>query len=252
MSTIERFDERARHTFGEHGRTRVYDYELLRHPVYTRVLHWGVATFFILALLSGFGIYSPWLYRWIAPLFGGGPLMRMLHPWFSSAFVILFFFQFLNWLQPMKWTSEDSRWMHNLRAYVANNELLEPESVDFFNGGQKLYFWTIAASVILFVLSGVPMWFPNVFGQVAVFIGLIFHDIAALVMLLGFIIHIYEGASQPGTFQAMTRGTVEKRWAWTLHPAWYRNATGRDPRADYRAAAERVARVPGEFEVPPE
>jgi cytochrome b subunit of formate dehydrogenase len=39
--------------------------------------------------------------------------------------------------------------------------------------------------------------------------------------------------------QSMTRGTVAKRWAWTHHPAWYRRATGRDPRADYRAALER-------------
>ena len=68
----------------------------------------------------------------------------------------------------------------------------------------------------------------------------VLHDVAALLMLGGFIVHIYEGtAAQPGTFRAMTRGTVEKRWAWTHHPAWYRAVTGRDPRADYepRAAA---------------
>ena len=35
------------------GRTVVHEGELLRHPVYTRVLHWGVAIFFVLALLSG-------------------------------------------------------------------------------------------------------------------------------------------------------------------------------------------------------
>jgi cytochrome b subunit of formate dehydrogenase len=39
----------------------------------------------------------------------------------------------------------------------------------------------------------------------------------------------------------MTRGTVEKRWAWTHHPAWYRRATGRDPRADYADAVQRQA-----------
>ena len=61
--------------------------------------------------------------------------------------------------------------------------------------------------------------------------------------LAGFILHVYEGtAAQPGTFQAMTRGTVEQRWAWTHHPAWYRAVTGRDPRADYeRAREKRVA-----------
>jgi formate dehydrogenase subunit gamma len=61
-----------------------------------------------------------------------------------------------------------------------------------------------------------------------------FHDVAALVMLGGFIIHIYEGtAHQPGTFRSMMRGTVTDRWAWTHHPAWYRAVTGRAPRADY-------------------
>ena len=68
------------------------------------------------------------------------------------------------------------------------------------------------------------------------------HDVAALVMLGGFIIHIYEGtAQQPGTFRSMTRGTVTNRWAWTHHPAWYREVTGRDPREDYERTARRQA-----------
>jgi formate dehydrogenase subunit gamma len=243
MTTVEHFDESARAKFGEHGRTVVRDYELLRHPIYTRVLHWGVAIFFVLALLSGFALYSPWLYRWITPLFGGGPMTRLLHPWFASVFVIIFIFQFLNWLRPMIWTSADRQWMHHVGAYVSNKEVIEPEFVDFFNAGQKLYFWAIVLSSILFVISGIPMWFPRTFGRPLVNISIVVHDIAALIMLLGFIIHIYEGtASQPGTFQAMTRGTVEKRWAWTLHPAWYRKATGRDPREDYESAKERVTR----------
>src|SRR3954454_8122961 len=101
MSTsVERFDEEARREAGKHGRTVVHRGELLRHPVYTRVLHWTVAIFFILALLSGFAIYSPWLFRAITPLFGGGPTTRMLHPWFSLGFVIAFAFQILNWLAP--------------------------------------------------------------------------------------------------------------------------------------------------------
>ena len=246
---IEHFDESARAKFGEHGRTTVRDYELLRHPIYTRVLHWGVATFFVLALLSGFAIYSPWLYRWITPIFGGGPMTRLLHPWFSSAFVLLFIFQFLNWLRPMTWTSEDREWMRHIKRYVSNEELLEPENVGFFNAGQKLYFWLIVLSAIIFVITGILMWFPRTFGRPAVSISTPFHDLAALLMLLGFIIHIYETVDQPGTFQSMTRGTVEKRWAWTLHPAWYRHATGRNPREDYEAARERVTRA---AEPPPE
>ena len=87
------------------------------------------------------------------------------------------------------------------------------------------------------------MWFPAAFGRLAVAVSYVLHDIAALVMLAGFIVHIYEGtAAQPGTFRSMTRGTVEKRWAWTHHPAWYRAVTGRDPREDYEQALHRTNR----------
>ena len=70
----------------------------LRHPVYTRFLHWMVGIFFFLALLSGFGIYLPWIFRFFTPLFGGGAMTRFLHPWFGLGFVIFFGLQALNWL----------------------------------------------------------------------------------------------------------------------------------------------------------
>jgi len=248
MSTaIGQTGDAARHRFVVHGRTDVRAGELLRHPVYSRVVHWSVAAFFVLALVSGFAIYSPWLYRWLTPLFGGGTRRRLLHPWFSVAFVALFVLQFALWLRPMSWTGDDSRWMRRLRSYVTNTEKLEPEYVGFFNAGQKLYFWTIGATAVIFLVTGIPIWFPATFGRTAVAVGYVLHYIAALVMLVGFVVHLYEGtASQPGTFHSMTRGTVSKRWAWTHHPAWYRHVTGRDPRADYERAVQQRANRAGE------
>jgi formate dehydrogenase subunit gamma len=243
---VERVDDSARHRVGTFGRTIVRPGELVRHPVSSRVIHWSVAIFFILALLSGFAIYSAWLYPWLTPLFGGGPMTRLLHPWFSVAFVALFAVQFVHWLGPMTWNRDDGRWMKRMRSYVANADEVEPAYVEFFNAGQKLYFWTIAITAVLFLLSGIPIWFPATFGRMAVAIGYVVHDVAALVMLVGFIVHVYEGtASQPGTFSSMTRGTVARRWAWTHHPAWYRRATGRDPRADRDQALRLGPSPPG-------
>jgi formate dehydrogenase subunit gamma len=241
MSTaIERFDDAARRRVGALGRTRVHDGELLRHPVYTRLLHWSAAIFFILALLSGFALYTPWLFHAVTPLFGSGAMTRELHPWFSLGFVLVFLLQILNWLTPMRWTPADRRWMRHFRAYISNTEKLEPEDVGFFNAGQKLYFWAIVGSTIVFLISGIPMWMPEIFGRHSVMVGYVLHDVAALVMLGGFIVHLYEStAQQPGTFQAMTRGTVSRPWAWTHHPNWYREVTQRDPRADYEQARER-------------
>jgi len=84
------------------------------------------------------------------------------------------------------------------------------------------------------------MWFDNAVWRWLVAVSYVVHDLAALLMLAGFIIHIYEGtAAMPGTFRAMSDGTVTKKWAWTHHPAWYRAVTGRDPREDYEASKRR-------------
>jgi len=169
-------------------------------------------------------------------------MTRFLHPWFGLFFDISFFFQFLNWFAPMHWTSADKRWVREVKAYVANREALAPEDTGFFNGGQKLYFWTIAVSALFFLITGVLMWFDDVVARWVVAVSYVLHDLAALAMLAGFIIHIYEGtAAQPGTFQAMTNGTVTEEWAWTHHPAWYAEVAGRDPREDYEHARQRQA-----------
>jgi formate dehydrogenase subunit gamma len=249
--TAKRFDEKARGGFARLGTTRVRRGELLRHPVYTRFLHWSVAIFFILSLLTGFAIYSPWLFHWITPLFGGGPRTRVLHPWFGLLFEVFFLFQFLNWVTPMAWTEADRRWLKKIRRYASNEEPLEPEDVGFFNGGQKVYFWAIVLSGVLFLITGLLMWFDHVVPRWVVAASLVIHDLAALVMLAGFIIHVYEGtAHQPGSFQSMIDGTVTERWAWTHHPAWYRAVTGRDAREAYEREKRRQDERPRLVEPP--
>jgi formate dehydrogenase subunit gamma len=244
-TSIERFDERARRTFESFGRTIVYVGELRRHPVYTRFLHWMVALFFFLALFSGFGLYLPWLFRWFTPIFGGGPLARALHPWFGILFVFVFGLQTLNWLGPMMWTAADTRWMRNLRGIVSGEEKLEPPDTGFFNAGQKLQFWEIVVGCVMFLITGIILWAgARTFGSTLVAISYVLHDISAIVMLGGIFIHIYLSTiGEPGTFQAMTRGAVGEPWAWTFHPAWYKEVTGRDPRAAYEKAREESERA---------
>jgi formate dehydrogenase subunit gamma len=240
-ASIKEFDERARREADRVGRNVVHRGELLRHPVYTRVLHWSVAIFFVLSLLSGFAIYSPWLFHWLTPLFGGGPTTRLLHPWFGLGFDLFFFFQFLNWFAPMTWSSADSQWLRRIKRYTTNEDKIEPGDVGFFNGGQKLYFWVIAVSGVLFLVTGLLMWFDDTVSRWLVAVSYVIHDLAALAMLAGFIIHVYEGtAAAPGTFRSMTDGTVTEKWAWTHHPAWYRKVTGRDPRESYEREKRRL------------
>src|SRR4029450_3730032 len=104
-----------------------------------------VAIFFLLALLTGFALYTPWLYHAFTPVFGGGPMTRLLHPWFSLGFVLFFDLQVLSWILPMSWTPADSRWIRRMKGYVTNEEKVESEDVGFFNGGQKTDRWATVA-----------------------------------------------------------------------------------------------------------
>jgi formate dehydrogenase subunit gamma len=102
-------------------------------------------------------------------------------------------------------------------------------------------FWEIVCGAIAYLVTGVIMWFPEIFGRVLVSISYVIHDISALIMLAGIFVHVYLSTfGEPGTIQAMTRGTVSEPWAWTHHPAWYKEVTGRDP---YQAMEEEKERL---------
>ena len=242
-SAISRFDDEARSKFESLGHTTVYRGELLRHPVYTRFLHWAVALFFFLALFTGFSIYLPWLFRWFNPFFGGPQLTREMHPWFGLGFVFFFGLQALNWLRPMAWTPADSNWMRNMKKIVIGEEKMDPPETGFFNAGQKIQFWEIVCGCVVYLITGIILWAgARTFGRIPVAVSYVLHDISALIMLGGIFIHIYESTvGQPGTFQSMVRGAVSEAWAWTFHPAWYKEVTGRDPQQACEEARRQIS-----------
>ena len=238
MATADRLPRAQRARTDRFGRTVVYQGEILRHGVYTRVVHWAVAIFFILALLSGFALFTPWLYKWLSPLFGSGDRARLLHPWFGLGFVIAMAFQAYGWWRDMRWNEKDRQWLRRIRDYITNAEKTEPDYVGKFNGGQKLWFWAMVVCGIVFLITGIPLWFPEYLGRTSAWISYVLHDIAGLIMLGGFFVHLCEGtAAIPGTFHSMMRGTVREEWGWTHHPGWYREVTGRDPTADRERAS---------------
>src|SRR5437868_9745554 len=128
MATVEQVGRRSGET-DRYGKTVVYEGEILRHGAYTRVVHWAVAITFLLALLSGFALFTPWLYAWLAPAFGSGARARLLHPWFGIAFVIAVIFQLRGWANQMSWQPSDREWLRHAKDYATKTDEPEPDYV---------------------------------------------------------------------------------------------------------------------------
>ncbi|MNJ99090.1 Formate dehydrogenase, cytochrome b556(fdo) subunit [compost metagenome] len=198
-----------------------------RYPDRTRLNHWAVALLFICAGLTGLAIFHPSMYFFSA-LFGGGSWTRILHPFFGVLMVLGFVFLFLQVWRDNFWTREDSAWVRKAPELLKGNEEGMPP-VGKYNAGQKVVFWLFGISLILLFVTGFMFWqpwfadfFPIVVRRIAVLI----HAIAATVLILSVIIHVYAAIWVKGSVQAMTRGTVSEKWARRHHLLWYRKISG--------------------------
>jgi formate dehydrogenase subunit gamma len=196
--------------------------EIVRHRRASRMIHWGVAASFVLALMTGMPIWTP-LFAWMANIVGGLQVARLIHPYISLVFIAFIIAQFIEWQDEMKMTEHDKGWLGpKLFQYLR----YEDESADTgkYNGGQKLFFYATTVGAVLFVASGVVMWFPESFPKALRLWAVILHDLTFIGFIVGVIAHIYLGtAAEPGTFRSMTVGTVTRSWAKLHHPGWYRD-----------------------------
>jgi formate dehydrogenase subunit gamma len=197
---------------------------IARHKASVRLTHWLVAIFFFLATLTGFVLFTPFLFG-LSGIFGGGAMTRFLHPWFSLGFVTAVLFLIRAWGQRMKLDAGDEEWKNNFGAYMRYEK--ELEQVGKYNAGQKMFFWAVALGALALLLSGIVMWFPTAFPYFMRAIAYWLHETTFIAFVIGVIYHIYMSTTaMPGTLRAMTRGTVTKDWAKWHHPRWYREITG--------------------------
>lgn len=201
--------------------------DVLRHSPYTRFVHWGVALFFLLAALSGFTDYFPKAMAWVAPLFGGRKGAQFIHPWFSLGFEAFLLLQFFNWYRPMLWRAADNGFIRHLTKHILPGKEPAPPDTGFFNGGQKLYFWFVIASAVVFLGTGLVWWFKSSFSKELYEVCRTIHRLLAFAVAAGLLVHIYKATlGEPGVFRSMLRGTVTAQWARTRRPGWLRDLRG--------------------------
>jgi formate dehydrogenase subunit gamma len=226
MSSPEQVFDRAR--FVENA---VVGDLIIRHRLSTRVIHWAVAFSFFVCLLSGAPIWTP-VFGWMAALLGGLSVCRVIHPWAGLVFFAGSVAMFVRWIGDMRLQPNDRKWIGpNAIRYMDHREI--DVEVGKYNGGQKLFFFAAALGAVGLLVSGVVLWLPMTFPQVARLSAILLHDVTFILFAIAIVFHIYLAAvAEPRTLTAMTRGTVTRGWARLHHPGWYREVVQDKTRRD--------------------
>ena len=206
------------------GRERIVRYTFLE-----RVMHWLAGFTYLFVLISGLAFYAPQLY-WLAALLGGGPTARFWHPWVGVIFMIAMEWMRQTWRNEMRITEADRQWSAEIRKYVENKAEGPPS--DRFNAGQKQFYWVMLVGAVFLLISGILMWSPRLVPWSLRHVrsaAVIVHEIAALVTIGAFIIHVYMGLFLvPGAFKAIVQGYVSPQWARVHHRLWFNRVTARE------------------------
>lgn len=207
------------------GRTIRYSFE-------ERLCHWLTGLSYTYCLAGGLALYSPYLY-WIASVLGGGATTRFWHPIGGALFFGSAIWMDVMWRRQMAFTEADREWTRNIKHYVRNQDDQVPPT-DRFNAGQKQFYWAMFYGAIVLFLTGVVMWFPEYLPPGAHWLrstAIVLHEVAALVTIGAFLIHIYMGVFfVRGSLEGIVTGTVPAGWARAHHRLWYDKVTRSAPK----------------------
>jgi formate dehydrogenase subunit gamma len=198
---------------------------IVRYTANERTNHWITAITFVLLALSGLAMFHPAMF-WLSALFGGGQWTRILHPFVGLVMFVSFLILAVRFWRHNYLDANDWQWMRQIDDVLANREEKLPE-IGRYNAGQKLLFFVMVLCLVLLLLSGIVIWrayFSFYFPIGLVRAAALVHAIAAFVLIVGIIVHIYAALWIKGSVSAMVRGTVTLGWARKHHPRWFRES----------------------------
>lgn len=190
-----------------------------------RITHWLVVVLFGMAGFSGLALFHPNLF-FLTQFFGGPQWTRIVHPYFGIAVFVLFLLMFLMFVGANLWRRADTQWVKDAPKLVLDNDESKMPPVAKYNAGQKLVFWLMTLCLLVLLATGVLFWQDWFATSVPIpvqRIAVVLHALAAFVMSLTAVVHIYAAIWVKGTLRAMTQGTVSAGWAKRHHLLWYRD-----------------------------
>ncbi|MFC1917443.1 formate dehydrogenase subunit gamma [Chloroflexota bacterium] len=203
-------------------------HEVEKYTKPIRILHWVHTSAFILLFLTGLVLFIPQLgflaqdswtrviHRIAAILFVLAPILHLILDWNGS------------WSGVKKaftWGSADMGWLKAApRYYFLGDESTMPPQ-DSMNAGQKMWWFIVIVFSIIFVLTGLIMWFLKVSAPAALLQWMVLlHDIAFIVTGAMLFVHIYLAVIHPMMTEAwgsMVGGKISVEYAKSHHGKWY-------------------------------
>jgi formate dehydrogenase subunit gamma len=163
----------------------------------------------------------------MSSLVGGGTWSRILHPFFGLIMTVSFVLLAVAVRQYNRMEPRDWQWLREMPKATSHDDPRLPE-VGRYNGGQKILFKLLVASMVLLLLSGIVIWrsyFSAYFPIGVIRLAAVVHALAGFVLVCSIIGHAYMAIfAVPGSMGAMTRGVVSPGWAWRHHRAWFRES----------------------------
>ena len=200
--------------------------EKYRKP--TRVLHWVHAGAFVFLFLTGLVLFIPQL-----GFLAQDSWTRVIHRIAAAVFIIApLIYMPMNWKSTKEgiksaftWGADDIGWLKALPRYYFLGDKGNMPPQGHMNTGQKMWWFLVIVFGIIFVITGLVMWFAKTSAPPAVLRWMVFvHDVAFIVTGTMLFVHIYLGVIHPlmtESWGAMVRGKISSEYAKTHHGRWY-------------------------------
>ncbi len=182
-----------------------------------RMFHWVHMLTFIILTLTGLGLYATSFFG-LTGLFGGVDASKVIHHWAGILFIGTTLIIFIQWMKDITAPGEDTV-VTVVQGYFNPDLKVAPSGK--FNAGQKMAGWTALLLGLFMAGTGLAMWFPFQLGRGIQQWMYLFHNIGFIIFIGFIMLHAYLGTvGVPGTWRAMSRGTVTRAWAKKNHPKW--------------------------------
>ncbi len=206
-----------------------------RYTPSARWFHWLFAAVFLELVLSGLLIFLQWfgfpiVGNWIriihrigAVILVAAPVMFALVDWKRAWYFVK---------EAFIWGMDDLRWLRAAPGYYFGGDprMMPPQG--YINTGMKLYRLAILFGGVVFVISGLIMWFlKGVVPPVVFQWSVIVHDFTFIVALCFFFLHVQLGVFHPRmdeSLLSMVDGKVSGVYAKTHHGKWYGKISNRE------------------------